>query len=441
VELALCSADGVLAEPADKTAATLLVCESLQEQGEWHRSLITLEGMEVGSDLNQFWFRHALLAAGNSALCRCEESEVGEMIATILGAIPSVSDPFTISALARAASGLVVGTRRAALAATTLNTLIGFDEVMLQSTARQDWLTAQFRIGCLVQEPEALQESSRSLSAEMAQTRTRSSSAAILSMGRGGVCCSQGQYEEALTHFDEAIGIATELGNGSLLASAFANRALCYGKLGLYDQQVKSGLESLRWEAEQPGSYRRILAHYSIAVGQALRGKRVEAINATVNLGGIPFERAAQWIQQVRHLYLADCFWLTRKRPAALRQALKGVTGPLSIPLATGFTGLHARWLARVRPAEESTRAYLSNLLHDVSGLDLFDRAEIALAAHIVSAEVDAQFARESAGKAREFLTQLPPAVASFFATIGMLQEGRETSGPRVSRGLSRQAD
>jgi hypothetical protein len=117
------------------------------------------------------------------------------------------------------------------------------------------------------------------------------------------------------------------------------------------------------------------------------------------------------------------------------------VTGPLSIPLATGFTGLHARWLARVRPAEESTRAYLSNLLHDVSGLDLFDRAEIALAAHIVSAEVDAQFARESAGKAREFLTQLPPAVASFFATIGMLQEGRETSGPRVSRGLSRQAD
>jgi DNA-binding SARP family transcriptional activator/tetratricopeptide (TPR) repeat protein len=432
VELALCSANGVLAQPSDRTAATLLVCESLQEQGEWNRSLIALEEMEPGPDPNQVWLRHALLSAGNSALCRWEEAEVGEMVTEILGAIPNVSDPFTISALARAASGLVLATRHVALAAATLDTLVSFDAVMLKSAARQDWLTAQFRIGCLVREPGALEESSRSLSAEMALTRTRSSSAALLSMGRGGVCCSQGHYEEALTHFDAAIVIATELGNGSLLASAFANRALCYGKLGQYDQQVRSGLESLECDGGQPGNYRRFLAHYTVAIGQAMRGKRVEAINATLALGGVPFERAAQWVQQVRHLYLADCLWLTQKKRAAVRQALKGVTGPLSVPLATGFTGIHARWLARVRPEHDATRSHLFGLLDNIAGLDLFDRAEIALAARFVELEPEA--ARAFADQAQEALANLPPAVASFFSTLGILPEGRGTARSRAQR-------
>jgi hypothetical protein len=129
---------------------------------------------------------------------------------------------------------------------------------------------------------------------------------------------------------------------------------------------------------------------------------------------------------------LADCLWLTQKKRAAVRQALKGVTGPLSVPLATGFTGIHARWLARVRPEHDATRSHLFGLLDNIAGLDLFDRAEIALAARFVELEPEA--ARAFADQAQEALANLPPAVASFFSTLGILPEGRGTARSRAQR-------
>jgi hypothetical protein len=197
---------------------------------------------------------------------------------------------------------------------------------------------------------------------------------------------------------------------------------------------VRSGLESLQCEAGQPGSYRRILAHYSVVVGHAMRGKRVEAINATVALGEIPFERAAQWVQQVRHLYLADCYWLTQKKRAAHRQASKGVTGAFELPLATGFTGIHARWLARIRPEQDSTRSYLMQLLDNATRFDLFDRAEISLAVRLLTELPEQRLKPQLTSEARTFLDQLPPAVAAFFGALDMISKGGTTRRIRFNR-------
>jgi hypothetical protein len=165
-----------------------------------------------------------------------------------------------------------------------------------------------------------------------------------------------------------------------------------------------------------------------------MQGKRVEATNATIALGSAPVDSAAQWVQQVRHLYLADCAWLTHKKRLALRQASKGVTGPFASPLASGFTGIHARWLARIQPDQEFTRSYLEQLLNDAPSFDLFDRAEIALAVRLANEGLSPSLRRSLDIQAQAFLDELPPQVGAFFAMLEILPKPGSARRARTNK-------
>lgn len=425
VELALCSADGVLAEQSDKTAAALLVCESLQEQGEWNRSLIALEATLTGSDRDHELVKQALICIASSSIHRYDEPMALQLVDQLLSAITDELNPFTVSLLAKAVSALVLSTRSVELATKSIDLLTTHDARMVLSPARQDWLTAKLRIQCLVDSSDELTMSFRALSAEMAQTKTRSSAAAQLAMGQGGLCCARGQYLEALQHFEDGIAIASELGNGTLLASAFANRALCFGMLGKFEAQIESAREALTFERALAGSYRQVLAHYHIAIGFAMSGNRFESLNAAKVLAGVPIEAASLWVQQAFRLFLADAYWLAGKRPLALRQARIAVSGKFSAPLATGFTGMHARWLARVDKEAAATRLYLEGLFANCEDLDVIDRVDIGLATLLVShgkpAEYSSAFLRTM-----ELLQSLPPAVTCFFDELGLMPKAAE---------------
>ncbi len=425
VELALCSATAVLSTASDRASAALLVVESLQEQGEWDRSLVELETLETHSITSFEWMREAQICAANSALYRYDEAQAITMAERLVGAIAQVDDPFTSAALARATSGLVLSTRSPVLAANTLEALACFDSKMLQSPGRQDWLLAQLRIRLMVGETDELEHSLKSLSLEMVETKTRSSSAAMLAIGRGGFCCATGRYQEALDHFDSALKIAIELGNSSLIASANANRALCFGMLGDFVQQVLCASEALAQERHVTGSYRQILARYHVAVGNAMGGRQSEALSAARGLEGLALESAPAWVQQVRLLFLADAFWLAGRRRAAMKAAALGVTGDFALPLATGFTGTHARWLARVTDTSESAHRYLAQLDIRSDEFDLIDRAEIALARWILSERMELPHSAAAYDEATGLLRCLPDAATQFFARLEFVLQPR----------------
>jgi DNA-binding SARP family transcriptional activator/tetratricopeptide (TPR) repeat protein len=431
VELALCSADGVLAEPADKTAATLLVCESLQEQGEWHRSLITLDATSIGEDKDHRLIKEALVCIANSSIYRYDEATAISLVDRLLDAISDDLDSFTAALLAKAVSGLVLAMRRLDVAQRAIASLSEHDDQMIVSTARQDWMTAQLRIQCLVGGVD-LESALTALSAEMIQTKTRSSAAAQLAMGRGCLCCARGQYREALHHFDSGLEIASELGNGTLLASAFANRALCYGMLGDFESQIASAKEALTFERDLAGSYRQVLARYHVAVGFALSGNRFESLNAAKELAGMQIGAANLWAQQAFRLFLADAFWLAGKRSVALRHARAGVSGKFALPLAAGFTGIHARWLARTDGESASTKAYLEQLLSRLQEFDIIDQVDIGLAAlHVHDAgQVDGI---PAVGQSIALLSTLPSAVTHFFCELGLAPKVTSQSAKRRS--------
>jgi tetratricopeptide (TPR) repeat protein len=407
------------------TSAALLVCESLEEQGEWDRALGLLE--QVTGDLkpDHFWLKEALTCIANAALGRYDESQLASQMDDLLLAVPSVLEPFTVAVMARAISGLVISKRSVELGLRALGALANHDLEIASSPARQDWLTAQLRIQCLLGDPSEVETSLSALSSEMIQTKTRSSSAAVLAVGRGGVCCAQGKYREALEHFTNGLAIATELGNGTLIASVHANRALCFGMLGNFDQQIAAAKESLRYERELSGSYRRVLARYHVAIGHALRGERVEAYSAAQELADMPLEAATQWVQQARHLYLADALWLAGKKRAALTPAGLGTSRRFARPVATAFTGTHARWLARLQPAARSTRTYLAGLFDRRAQFDLIDQVEIALACQFVIEGQEQSIDCAAAPQAREMLSRLPSACSHILAELGMLPVSR----------------
>jgi tetratricopeptide (TPR) repeat protein len=420
VELALCSATNVLRLPQDKTLADLLVVEALEEQGEWDRSLLALELIDDRGDLNFRWRQRGLKCIAELALFRYDEPLAIDTSRQLLDAMDHVTEPFALATLARAISGLVVSTRRVALARSSVQALGVHDQRVEYGPARQDWLIARLRIQCLIGEPETLETALEALSLEMEQTKTRSSAAATLAMERGCVSCGRGRYEEALTHFVTAKAIARELGNSSLLASAHANSALCFGRLGQFDKQLTSGREALDCEPERLGSYRQILARYLVATANAMKGLSSDALIAAKELAGTAYETAAPWVIQVRHLYLADALWLSGKKRSAIPAARLGATGAFARPMATGFTGIHARWLVRCDPHSQATEEYLFSLLNNVTIFDSYDQLEIAWACTLLP---DGETSRRTKA-ARELLTDLlraaPPAIGSILTALGM---------------------
>jgi hypothetical protein len=359
-----------------------------------------------------------------------------ETIGQLLLALEEVADPFTMAIVARATSGLVLSTRRVHIATSTVEALAVHDMRVIDGPARQDWLIARLRIQCLLGEPEVLETALEALSVEMEQTKTRSSAAATLAMERGGVSCARGRYEEALSHFAAAATIARELGNGSLLASAHANSALCFGRLGQFDKQIASGREALSCEPERLGCYRQLLSRYLVAIGHAMKGQHSDALIAAKELAGAPFETASAWVIQARHLYLADALWLAGKKRSAAPAARRGVTGDFLRPVATGFTGIHARWLAKCDPSSQATREYLFGLLDHHSMFDSYDQVEIAWACLQVQdgdASPRARIARELLV---ELLAALPSAIGNVLAALGMEEPRR----PDLASGNRRRA-
>jgi hypothetical protein len=190
--------------------------------------------------------------------------------------------------------------------------------------------------------------------------------------------------------------------------------------LGRFDEQITCAKEALRAERSLPGSYRQILARYHIGLGYALKGDRFAASTATSELANTPIEAAIAWVQQARHLFLADMLWLTGKKKASLRVAKAGVSGKFARPLATGFTGVHSRWLARVEPDTPGSKAYFRKLLANCESFDVIDRVEIGLAFELLSGAETCVEGRRLADQARGLLGSLPVAVSHFFELLGM---------------------
>ena len=79
-----------------------------------------------------------------------------------------------------------------------------------------------------------------------------SSTVIQLQEGLGAVRGRQGRYAESVMHHERALSLAVLLGNEHLKSGISANLALCYGRLGRYEDQLACALgvrasRSRRW--------------------------------------------------------------------------------------------------------------------------------------------------------------------------------------------------
>lgn len=415
VELALRSGYPLIGKDHDKGQSQLLLAESLEEQGEWLRALEHLHGLDIPLTITQATLREALTCIANCNLWRYDQS-LGDVIATFIAKLDAIDDPHAMAIVARALSCLALSQRERSFARQIEAALSRYDSSMTTTAARQEWLLARLRVRYMLEDPRSVSDSMSSLSDEMQATKTKSSAAADLALGQGNACCAQGDYANAIAHFERASDIAKELGNRSLMASSAVNRALCYGRLGQSDRQIAFAQQTLSLEKEHNDSYRRLFARYNVGLGQAIMGKRDEALAAVGTIEATLVDGAPEWVSQVKELFIADVLWLAGKRARAQVAARRGTTGRSQFPAAPCIAGIHARWLVRTWEDQDEIKRYLCALASKMDEFDVMDRAEILASLRFMACCDPHQLAAKH-------LYELPPAVARLFRGLGLEEE------------------
>src|SRR5690606_30659595 len=139
--------------------------------------------------------------------------------------------------------------------------------------------------------------------------------------GLGALLCGLGQYERALPHFETAYEMARRLDNDAIVCLATANAALCFGRLGKYQDQVCWGDKSLAAAGTSYTGHREIVACYSIAFGHAMLHRVDEALHQVADFEPRLPSTLPSWQIQGWLLGKADILMACGKRRQAIEIA------------------------------------------------------------------------------------------------------------------------
>jgi hypothetical protein len=173
------------------------------------------------------------------------------------------------------------------------------------------------------------------------------------------------------------------LGNETLTLQARANLALCYGRLGRYEDQLKCATDAAGIHQDRPMDYTDVQLASSAAMPHAMAG-RIDKMRASLDESERRLRAGADpYICQAWGLWKADILAAAGLVEEASRAAVHAILHYDMTLLCSAVAGVFARWLAMTcddGPRCQRAASILADLVTNLDDYDALDQIEILCA-------------------------------------------------------------
>ncbi len=362
--------------------ATILLVEALQEQGCWRESLDALEALDglVSEERSHETFAFAALA---SAYLGTPMEEWLAFVPRLQHIMQTCAHTPSRVRAAKAIAHVTSALRDRKLARSMLEVVDRMPLLQLDADASAHVGLTRALLLFQAGEMEASYEHASAVLEELRSRGHASTLVVQLQTGLGAIRGRQGRYEEATVHHERALRDAALLGNDTLTAQICANLALCYGRLGRYEDQLRCAEGSPTPSNGQAVLFTDIHLASSVAIAHAVAGrisKMSEAIHrCDERLGSfVPHAITQSWC-----LWKADALALAGLREEAFQTAVRAVHGYGLRLECSALTGAFARWLALTcsgSTTETQAIRLLQQFEERLNDYDALDQVEILCA-------------------------------------------------------------
>ncbi|HEX6644101.1 MAG TPA: hypothetical protein VF037_05460, partial [Gemmatimonadales bacterium] len=396
--------------------------ESLQEQYQWHDSLVLLDESFANTPTE---YRDRLFT--NRVRAQHHLGMVGsDNIDAILGSLLEIAQGAGLASqrvtALQAAARIAHSERHTALNKSLTSAAHDLENNCLAPTDR---LAVHYALSMLLRQAGDRAGSLHHLQtgARMIETSAIANSVAgSITLNLGSALCGEGDYEGALTQFAAAHRLAEKQRIDDLLALAAANQALCHGRLGRYDKQVEwANAAELSLKGRFVG-YRNVQVATYQGMGYAMLGKTTVAQQSVDYLSQRMPETVPLWILQAWQLNKADVLLLCGKDGRALKEAIRGTTHELARLQSDAYAGPFARWLALTEKPGLDAHQTVHELYARIGDFDAIDRVQIAAARiHLLRNERRANRVRmREAEELRSYCLRIPLTALSQLRALGL---------------------
>jgi tetratricopeptide (TPR) repeat protein len=407
----------------ESSAVLLLLAEAMQEQGRWQESLDVLADLSSAESRDVRWRATVLAGVSRRNLGASLAEEARAEIPLLTTILRESHDGRTRVAAARTVAHFASLERDAAAAGALLPLVSEIaDDDLDDDTQGQLALTRALLLWLTGDVKESYSEAQRAVDA-LHKKGVANTGTIQLTLGLGTLRMHEGRYADALGHYYRASEMAKRLGNDTQLAAIYGNLAVCYGRLGDYEEQLKfSSVAPRPWGAEFGGLVELQIA-YSQALSLVVLGRLDEASGVIESLDGRVRGSLPAWLRQTWFLWKADLLQCAGQRMEALKTAEQGFAQTGIELHSPGLAGPFARWLAQlgktgtIKVAAENA---LKSLLLSLRTLDALDQVEVMCAARSLGlCNATAEDLSERAIEDR--LYQLPLEVVNHLTRVGSL--------------------
>jgi tetratricopeptide (TPR) repeat protein len=243
--------------------------------------------------------------------------------------------------------------------------------------------------------------------------------------GLGSLKSREGRYEEALTRYQQALGMANRLGNDRQAANIMGNIALCCGRLGRYSEQLEWAFKAPLPNGPDFAGFVEMQVAYSQAFAYAMRERADLAFNVMSNLEARLVGPIPAWMLQAWSLWKADLLLLCKQRADAALTAHASMQEHSHVLHSTSFAGPFARWLSILEKdgnEPEAHSAILRKMAARINDYDALDQVEILCALRSMQPIAMQGSIQE---QLMDRLQHLPAAIRSQLINLGMLPPER----------------
>lgn len=374
----------------DLVGAKLLLVEALQEQGRWRDSLDVLETLAQIRTHSEETFALAALAKGYVGLQATEWFAFLPTLKEIIRCSNSTRQRIhAVTAVAYATSTL----RNGELAREMLDAIDTMDLSEQDLDDRSLIGLAQCQLLFQAGQMEASYQLADALLRGLRHRGVANSIAVRLQTGLGAIKGRQGQYLEAVAQHERALRDATMLGNDTLTAQARVNLAVCYGRLGRYEDQLSCAMDAAKASQALNVYYARAQLASSLGLSLANLGRH-DAMRAAIEEWDQQLGSGVDpYVNQAWCLWKADILATAGFLDEACRVGSQAIFGHEMRLLCSALAGTFARWLAITcdgPPHQERAASILSDMEAELNSFDALDQIEILCARlHHGSDDVD----------------------------------------------------
>jgi tetratricopeptide (TPR) repeat protein len=354
----------------DLVSARLLLVEALQEQGRWRDSLEVLKALGEDRTRAQETFTLEALAKSYLPLPAGEWMEFLPALKDIITSSPSTRERI------RAARAVTHGTtnlRNRELACQILGAIDTIDISDQDHDARSLLGLARAQLLYQAGRMDASYQLAEKLLMDLQGRSVANSTVVRLQVGLGAIRGRQGRYLEAAVLDEKTLRDAVLLGNDTLILQARTNLALCYGRLGRYEDQLNCARDGLRSCQDHPMDYSEVQLISSLASALAVLGRHVEMRTVVAEFDDRVSRGLEPYLRQAWQLRKADVLAAAGLIDEATRVGSEAVLSYDMELLCSALAGAFARWLA-ISCSDSSLRDQATLVLSDmVAKLDEYD--------------------------------------------------------------------